>query len=409
MAVIPYIPNTQMTNVKSGTHADILRIQNVDTSKIYGLWSPASNPLLYRLTNTFSRGPAVHDPVFTWFESDKPPTYTTVYSECSESAGTSKPLVITDANVVANTTLYDESTGEWLRVTAVGTITDAGGYNDGQVAVTVTRGDAGTTATVATLPVGRMLRIGPTLLAEGADANSGTTWQPVSTFQYCTYFSESVQETDVQQNSITMFGVHTLDDQEAITTLRMMEQMETQMRYGVIRLDALGTTTGRNVYRSGGFENLTDITAIALQGSELDWKQLNTQFNPIWEANTGGSIMKEFIAGSELFDQIVHTHYDRVSEVVFSPSLGTTVTKLNMTSGGILSMVRDPWGFKGNQKKGYVIDMDKVEFREHAGMEMQKRDISDNDSHEIKREIFGSMCPVFRNASHHAVVTWTEN
>lgn len=408
MAVIPYIPNTQMANVRSGQHGDILRVQGVDSSKIYGLWSPESNPLLYRLTNTFGHGQKVKDPVFTWFESDKPPTYTTVHTECTESAGASRALVITDANVVANTTLYDESTGEWLRVTAVGTITAAGGNNDGQVEVTVTRGDAGTTATVTTLPVGRKLRIGPTLLPEGADANSGTTWQPVSTYQYCTYFSESVRVTDVQHNSITMFGVHTLDDQEAITALRLMEQMETQMRYGVLRLDA-SATDGRNIYRSRGFENLTDITGVALEGAELDWKQLNVKFNPLWEANTGGSVLKTFIAGSELFDQIVHTHYDRVAEVVFSESLGTTVTKLNMTSGGILSMVRDPWGFKGNQKKGYVIDMDKVEFREHAGMEMQKREISDPKSHEIKREIFGSMCPVFRNAKHHAIVTWTQN
>ena len=84
------------------------------------------------------------------------------------------------------------------------------------------------------------------------------------------------------------------------------------------------------------------------------------------------------------------------------------VKQINLTSGGVLYMIRDNWGFKGAPKKGYIIDMEYVKLHEHAGMELQRRDVTAIGSHTNRREIFGSMLPIWKLPAMHAVVTWTE-
>ena len=396
MPIIALPINTQTSNVRSGEHGDILRIQDIDPT-FASLWDPQKNALLYRLMASMRKGAPVHDPTHTWFEDDKPPIYIELKSEMGASAGT-KTNVEYDANVlVQNTMVVHEDTGEWFLIA-----------NDPEAEsshwkASFTRGYQNTTAGAA-LPIGTKLRVGPTALPEGADANKGITHQPTSAYNYATYFSESLGITDVQLNSRTINNVHMLEDQERITLLRMMEQMDTQLRLG--KRNKTGTAPA-NIYTSNGFEQVAS-NSIALQGNELDWPYLNEQFNVMWDSYTGSSPEKVGLLGPALFDAINKAAYDKWNvKPAFESVLGAIVSQINLTSGGQMTLIRDNWGFQGNTKRGYLIDMNYVSLHEHGGMELQLRDISDPKSHTIRREAFGSILPVYKLPKMHGLITWT--
>ena len=395
MPIIPQPAHSRTSGIRSGEHADILRVQDIDDSAMWSLWSEERNALLYRLMSIMRKGSPVHDPTHTYIENDKPPIYIELKSTMDAGSGEKEDIEYDENVLVKNTMLVDEETGEWFIVS-----------NDPSAESThwkahITRGYQGTTAGLQ-LDAGKVLRVGLSMLPEGADHNNGFTHQPTTAEQYATFFSESVGITDVQLNSRTLFGIHSLSDQEKITLLRCMEQMDTQLRFG--KKNRTGTGPA-NEYTSDGFTQKAD-NDITLSGSQLTWPLMNDAFNPLWDNYTGSSPSKVALFGPALFDAITKTAYDRwVAAPAFEARLGAVVVQINLTSGGTLELIRDNWGFKTTPNRGFIIDLNKVELKEMGGMELQFRDVTQPDSHTIKREVYGSIMPIWRNPQLHAVVT----
>jgi len=402
MPIVPLAIHSQTEGIESGTFTDILRIQSVDPT-FRRFYRPESNPLLYKILALMRKGAPVHDPMHTWFEEDKIPSYTTVKVDCTEGDGTGKTLIITSNVAVANTILFDEATGEQIRTESVESIDTAT-----EIDLKVYRGWNNTDATVGTLAAGTRLRVGPTILPEGGDPNNSVTFQPDSAYNYATFFSERVGITDVQQNSKTLNGVHTLSDQEEKTVLRVMEQMDAQLRHGTRGEIGTANTIG-TIYMSDGFEARANYS-IALEGAELDWSYLDSEIGGMWDTYTGHSPQKIALLGPTLFDQINRATWDAHNPVVPHQILGTMVKKISFGSGGELLLIRDNWGFEGVPTKGYIIDPAYASLHEFAGMELQRHDVTATDKPHVKyREIYGSMLPVFACPKFHGVITWTNN
>lgn len=407
MAVIPFNDgtgkfNTQTSGIAVSTGAygqtDLLRIPDVDP--MFHMLNDGS-ALFYRMLNMLAKDSPANEPRFEFFEDDKYPVRTTV--DGAVASTTEETVLFTDAIFAVNSLAYNKTTGECMLVN-----TDNATVGEYEC----TRGVQDTTA--ANIGDGDEIILLGTALPEGADANGGIAILPTKDYNFCSFFSQGCNSTDVQELTNMLNGTGQMGREFKKQTLFLMEQMDQHLRWSSRFSE---THSDGQLYHTGGFNDrvtTNDQTwdTTTATGAPLTWEFFNTQLNPIFEP-TNSSPNKVLMCGQGLFSAITGVswgHFTDYGTPTFQSSLGATVQQIVLDGGGIVDVVLDKYGFKSGTsetKQGFLIDMSNIMLKPFNGFDLTWREVTQPNSHTKKFELFGSTGLKVVNETTHAKVTLT--
>lgn len=371
---IPWKTQTDGIAASIGAYdqTDLLRIPYVASEMPY---LNTGSAVFWKLMGMLPAGEAVDQPRFEFFTDTKFETQvksTTILTD-AETA-----LVVDDYLLLANMALYNQRTEEIVYVTAVSGLT-----------ATVERGWGGTTA--AATAVDDVWIILATNLPEGADANDGVIKLPTKDYNYITFFSETISETDVQKMTNMRNNIGKIKSSYTDTYAKLLEQMDNTLRYGVRFAEERAEGT---VYSTGGFKNtIGNVIDIA---SGADYQALNDAFNAAF-THTSSSPIKYMLAGQGVHDKLItlQTAREPVSPATFNPVIGAMVTRIRLSGGGIIDLVLDKQGFSTARNMAddyFMIDPAHIRLRPFNGFsDIVSRDITQPGSHTYKDELYGSV------------------
>lgn len=392
-----YLPNTFSTRYTGiavpnlGTVGnDLLRINEVDP--MFTNLNDGS-ALLYRMMTMYRKDTPSTQMQYWFFEDDQYAVKTTVNGQVAAD-GTS--VVLDDAIAVKGTVLFFPATNDYALVTAVSGAT-----------CTVERNYMGVTGSIIA-DGAEAVMIGATL-AEGGNANGGISNLPTKVDNYISLFSQSVRATDVQEVATMLNGVGQLPAEVAKMTLLCMRQADFALRHSRGYLDtglASATDTSKPAYYTKGLEQYLTTNA-SLPATGMTWSDFNEQFNDAFQA-TNSSPTKTLICSQYAYNKINDVAWNRwTANPAFESTLGATMGQIALSSGGLVDVVLDKYGFTDTGKQAYLLDLPHIGVKPLQGFEMNWRDITLPTDHETVQEIFGSTSLWVKLASSlHRTVTF---
>jgi hypothetical protein len=376
MAVLQIPWTTQTTGIAASIGAfdqtDLLRIPYVASEMPY---LNNGSAVFWKLLGMLPMGEAVDQPRFEFFTDTK---FETQVKGTSILDAVETALLVDDYLILANMALYNQRTEEIVYVTAVSGLT-----------CTVERGWAGTTA--AATAVDDVWIILATNLPEGADANDGVVKLPTKDYNYITFFSETISETDVQKMTNMRNNIGKIKSSYTDTYAKLIEQMDNTLRYGVRFAEERSEGT---VYSTGGFKSTVGNVIDIANGA--DYQALNTAFNAVF-AHTSSSPVKFMLAGQGVHDKLIalQTTREPVTPPSFNPEIGAMVTRIRLSGGGVIDLVLDKHGFSSARNMAddyFLIDPAHIRQRPFNGFtSIVSRDVTAPGSHTYKDELYGSV------------------
>ena len=395
MAISTQPFNTQLSGIAVSTGAydqtDLLRIPSVDPNFYY---SNKGN-MFYKLLEFLGATEVVDQPRHEFHNDDKFDTVTAPNADYNSSVTT---VVVTDAIVIPRMVLYNTTTAEALYVTAVS-----------GASLTVVRGHQGTTAAAIVAATDKLIIL-ESSLPEGADAGDGVAKLPTKDYAVVSMFSETMSQTDLQKQTNMIAEVGKISGQFQDYNWKLMEQCDNALRWSTRDIDT-STDSDGTLYYTGGFASTVTTNDISLIG-ELNWQDFNDEFNAIFD-QTESSPTKWLICGPTLYDKINKISWDHFvvdGTDAFQSVLGDRIQKIQLSGGGVIVLVRDPYGFstaKNSAHKGFLIDPAYISMLKMKGFDLVWRDVTENKSHTEEIEGFGSCGLKIVREDQHATVDWT--
>ena len=366
--------NTQFTGIAVpglGTAgSDLLRINEVDPNFKY---LNDGTALLYRMLTMWSTDEASDQPQYWFFNDDQFLVKTSAASAVSAVATT---FDLTDYIAVIGTPILNANTNEIMLVTGVAGAT-----------VTVTRGYQGTTADVITL-ADEIVLLGSTL-EEFGSIKGGITNIPNKVDNYISFFSQSVNSSDLQEVTDMLNGVGKIGGEFNKMTLWLMRQIDYALRHSRGYLDTNFNGTGKTAYYTKGLEEYITTTAnITPTGSS--WKDWNTAFNDAF-LPTNSAPQKLMPCSQSAFTTFNNVAWDRwTANPQFEAVLGAKMGQIELDGGGTIDVVLDKHGFTSAGTQAYLLDMPCISVKPMTGFELNWRETTLANEHGVTHEIFGS-------------------
>ena len=352
---------------------DLLRINDVDEDFSF-LNDGAS--ILYRMLTMYNKLPSATQPQYWFFEDDQYEVKTTLASAYTAAGGLT--ITLTDAIAVAGSVLFVPSTSDKYLVTAV---TGA--------ACTVEEDYMGTTA--SDIADGAEVWLLGTTLDEGGAAKGGIANLPTKVDNYISFFSNTIQATDVQEMTEMVNGVGQLSREYAMTTLWVMRQMDQALRHSGGLLDAvMAAGTGPAYYTKGLDQYIT--TDAELPATGMSWYDLNEAFGNSF-LPTNSSPEKTLVLSQYAFSILNKVAWDRwTANPAFEKTLGAKLGTLLLDTGDTIDVIVDKYGFPSNGvgTQGYLLDLPYVGVKPMDGFDLKWREITLPNAHSMTHEIFGS-------------------
>jgi hypothetical protein len=389
---MPLATDTSGIEVSTGVYdqTDLLRIPDVDPNFYY----MNKGHLFFKLLQLVAGRETVDQPRHEFFNDDKFKTVVTLSTDYT----TETTIIINEANAVApRTVLYNQTTDEALYVTAVSGAT-----------LTVVRAHQGTTQQNLTAATDKLIVL-QTSLPEGADAGEGIAKLPTKDWTAVGFYSETLKGTDLQEATNMLNSAGQISGQMADYTNKLLEQMDNDIRWSARDIDT--TTESGTLFYTNGFNNR--VTTNATLSGTLNWQDFNDEFNDIYDL-TESSPSKFLLCGPTLFEKINtiawthHTSGNAVPE--FQSVLGAYMTSIQLSQGGVVKLIRDPYGFsaeKGVAHKGFLVDPAYINLLQFKDWNMVWRDVSKKEGHIKQTEVFGSLGLKIAREEPHATVSWT--
>lgn len=390
MAYLPNSMNTQFTGIAVpalGTAGnDLLRINEVDPD--FNFLNDGS-ALLYRMLTMYRKDTPSTQPQYWFFEDDQYAVKTTVNGQVAAD-GTS--VVLDDAIAIAGSVLFFPATNDYALVTAVSSAT-----------CTVERDYMG--ATGAIIADGAEVVLLGSTLEEGGTAKGGISQLPTKVDNYISFFSQSVNSTDVQEVTNMLNGVGQVNGEFAKQTLHVMRQADFALRHSKGLLDADFASTSKPAYYTKGLEQYITTNA-ELPATGMTWYDLNAQLNDAF-LPTNSSPAKTLILSQSAYSKLNKVAWDRwTANPAFESTLGATMAQIALDGGGIVDVVLDKHGFTNSGKQGYLLDMAYVSVKPLQNFEMNWRDITLPTDHGVKHEVFGSTSMCVKLPALHRTITF---
>jgi hypothetical protein len=256
--------------------------------------------------------------------------------------------------------------------------------------LTITRGYAGTTA-AAVLDEDKWIIL-VTNLPEGASYNDGVIKLPTKDYNFISFFSESVSETDIQKMANMRDSIGKVAHAYSDHYLKLVEQMNNQLLFGVRFVDT-AHSDGR-IYHCGGFVDRVSQNINVPNGADYD--DLNEAFNTTFEA-TASSPTKYMIVGQIGYNALIKLQHERqpVSPPVWNGEIGAYITRIVLSGGGVIDVMLDKYGMtssRGYQNWYFLIDPTHVRRRAYKGFEdIIRRDVTTPGRHTLVDEMYGSV------------------
>jgi hypothetical protein len=390
----PFFTLTNGIAVPSGayTQDNVFRIPSVDPS-VYYLNRGAA---FYKFLMSLGSPTSYDQPRFEFINDDRFPTEAT--PDADYDAVVTTIAVDESGVVVPKSVIHNTTTGENILVTAVSGTT-----------LTVIRGYQGTTAAVITAATDKFVLM-TTVLPEGDDAGDGVAKIPNQDYNFISFFSETMANTDMQAVTNMLNETGKVSGQLADYIEKLTNQMDSTLRWSARNLDNT-TYAGKPIYNTGGFSSTVD-TNIGLVGA-LTWQDFNDEMNSMFD-QTESSERKVLMCGATLYDKIntvAWDHYTAGDSVPqFQTVLGDRMQTIQLSSGGMVDLVRDPKGFATSANlahKGFLIDPAYISLSQFSDWDMMMRDVTENKSHTLETELWGSCGLKIPRKEHHANVAWT--
>lgn len=397
MAITAMPLNTQGVGYAVSTGAydqtDLLRIPSVDPNFWYG----NRGHMFIKYLELIGGAMSIDQPRHEYFEDDK---FSTVVTPSTDYDGVVTTIVLNEASAVApRAVLYNQTTDEVLYVTAVSGAT-----------LTVVRGHQGTTAAVITAATDKLIVL-ETSLPEGADNGEGIAKIPTKDYSIVSFFSESLRGTDLQEATNMLNQTGQIGGQMADYTYKLLEQMDNALRWSTRDVDTTTDAAG-TLYYTGGFNTSVTTNDKNLVG-DLTWDSFNAAFADIYD-QTESSNNKTLLCGPTLFSKINAVAWKHFvngnSTPTFQTILGDRTQAIQLENGGIMTLIRDPYGFstaKGVAHKGFLIDPAFIQKLQFKDWDMIWRDVTRNGSHTDQTEVFGSCGLKTVREEMHSKVYWT--
>jgi len=386
MAYLPNSLSTQLTGIAvpaiGSVGSDLLRVNEVDP--MFTNLNDGS-ALLYRIMTMYGKDTPSEQPQYWFFEDDQYAVKTTVVSQVAAD-GTS--VVLTDAIAVAGSVLFFPATDDARLVTAVSGST-----------CTVVCDHQGRTSSIIEAGAECVL-LGATL-AEGGSTNDGIVKLPTKVDNMISFFSQSVEGSDLQEVTNMLNGVGQINGEFSKMTLHVMRQMDFALRHSHGGIDSKDSKTA---YYTKGLEQY--ITTNAELPANMTWFDMNEQFNDAF-LPTNSSPSKTLVVSQTGFSKLNKVCWDRwTANPAFESTIGATMGQIVLDGGGIVDVVLDKYGFTTSGKQGYLLDMPYVKVKPMANFELNWRDITQTDDHMLKHEIFGSTSMQVKLPDLHRTVTF---
>ena len=337
--------------------------------------------LFYRILSMFRSGEELYQPKFSWFEDDIEENTTTVAADAAIGADV---ITLAVGEMAApNMKLINVSTGEHVLVTT----------SNGDGVATCQRGIAGTTA--AAMTEGDVIVVAQHLPA-GGDPQEGRTHLPVEHSNWCSFYSRTASESDIQGYTEMLDDVGHLNYQIKEAMILMMRMMDSDLRLGRKNSDDTVVTSdaesSKRIYTFDGLEAQIG-TALEIPVSPT-WSDVCASLNPFYRASAS-SPRKTLMCGPGMFEVFTKTAWDRFTQPpAFESTLGAVFAAFQLSEGGVVEIVNDTQGMGskyGAQDHGYLIDLPYIEHRTFRGMGLQVKDVTNAYGHHIQtREIFAS-------------------
>jgi hypothetical protein len=366
---------------------DLLRINDVDPTFVM---LNDGTAMFHKLLSMWGADAPATQPQYHFFNDDIYAIKTTLNDADGMVAGDTS-MVVDDAIGVAGTVIAIPKTGELCLITAVSGST-----------WTITRGYQGTTA--AAIADGDEIVLLGGVLEEYGSAKGGIVQFPTSVDNYVSFFSQSVNASNLQEVTDMLNGVGKTSGEFAKTTLWLTRQIDMMLRYSKGAIDTNFNGTGKTAYFTKGFEQYV-TTNVEIPSVGLTWEALNTLFNPTF-LPTSSSPTKTLMVSQTLFDIFCKVSQDRwTANPAYETTLGATIGQVALSSGGIIDIVLDRYGFTTQGKQGYLLDIPYIKTKGMEGHEMKWREITLNNEHGRKFEVYGSSSLKVQLPSLHRTVS----
>lgn len=374
-------------------HGTIFRIRSVD-QMVH--WRNRASSEFYKFLTQLKTGQPAIQVRHEWGETDKAPNYVVVKDA---TASGDDSIDVTDAyQCVAGDALYNERTGEIVRVDAVDdadtlSVAATTGYG---------RGFMGTTA--AAMRAGdRLLKMGTLLAEEGTAADSRGN-MPVDRWNYLEAYQKTWTVTKMQQDSVMLDGVGQIDEAWMRSTWEFSEEINTSLWFS---RRSLAVTADGNLYTMNGFDqqvktNAIDFSEIAVPS----WTVMNEAFSPLYQA-TASSGEKAFFCGQGAYTSILNAARAlNVGIETWDTLYGTRIHAITV-DGGILHLIPDYRTFKGALSgSGRVVDLNNIEFKPYRGWgRLHKPNVQANNQPTIRKDMLmeAGVLEVRHEATHARV------
>jgi hypothetical protein len=373
---------------------NVFRLLDVDPTLRYD----NRGAMFYKLLNMLGSPQAYNQVRYEFVKDTRFKTETTPSTDYDNVVTT---IVVSDSGIILpRSIIRNAQTGEHMLVTAVS-----------GASLTVVRGYQGTTAAAVTAATDKIVVL-QTALPEGADAGEGVAKVPTQDYNYISFFSERMSETDVQAVADMLNSVGTVPQQMRDYIDRLTTLMDNDIRWGIRNVDTT-SYAGKPIYTGGGFDSTVVSNDITFIG-DLAWQDFNDEFNAIFDLSESSAV-KWLLVDPVMFDKINKVPWDNYtvgnSVPQFDEVLGEYIKEIQLSGGGKVKVMRDAYGFRSLSNAttgaGFLIDPAYINLTQYSGFDMVIRDITQPESHTKETELFGSCGLKIPREEHHATITWS--
>ena len=205
---------------------------------------------------------------------------------------------------------------------------------------------------------------------------------------YISFFSNSVNSTDLQEVTDMLNGVGQTGGEFNKMTLFQMRQMDRALRLSTGYLDTNFNGTGKAAYYTKGLDEYITTDA-ELPAVGLDWFDFNDQFNDAF-LPTNSSPTKTLLCSQKMFSAISAVAWNRwTANPKFESSLGAVMGQIVLDGGGVINLMLDKHGFTPTGTQGYLLDLNCVQMKSMKGFDLQWRETTLANEHGVTHEVFG--------------------
>jgi hypothetical protein len=396
MAIINANFTTQSSGIAiaaSTVNSDMLRVNDVNPD--FNMLN-SEDSVLYRILSLLMREEDTTQPQFQYFEDDLNAVTDTVNGEVAADGVT---LVMDNSLLAKGQVVFNPRTNDAALVTVA---TSAPSY-------TVERDYMGTTGAIWL--DGDTIAILPAVLEDGGAPKDWIGNLPTLKHQMCSFVSQAIKSTDLQEATNMLNGAGQLSAQYAKCTTDLMRKMNLLIRHSKLSLDAgfAGGVTTNAAYHMDGLEQLiTTNTELPITG--LDWAGLNTAFNAAFTP-TSSSMEKMLVLSQYAYSKInnlVWGHFIEGGTPTFQKTFGALMSSVQLDGGGIIHLVADKHSFYPSNlgKQGYLLDMPNIGMKKMQGFDLSWREVPKDEYRTEKHELSDSIALMLKHASLHRTLTF---